>query len=316
MTDDGTTRRTHTITVSGVRSPVIEAGPEGAAEAVLFVHGNPGSATDWTALVDAVGPLARAVALDMPGFGKAQKPRDWPYHVGSYAEFLEGARSELGLERVHLVVHDFGGPFGLFWGLQHPEAWASVTLINVGILPGYRWHKMARRWRTPVLGELVQAWIPRSAWRSAMQRNNPKGLPPAFVDKMYDDYDRGTRRAVLKLYRATPDPGNAAELVGEAIAKLHKPALVVWGAKDPFIGVEYAERQREFFDVRDLVILQESGHWPFQDDPERVERALLAFLPGQLGAARGAGRFASSPGADAEAAAARTPEDATRTGPR
>ena len=275
--------RTSTITVSGVRTPVIEAGPREATEAVLFVHGNPGSSTDWTALVEAVGGIARAVAFDMPGFGKADKPRDWPYNVGSYAEFIEAARTQLGLERVHLVVHDFGGPFGLVWGVQHPDAWASVVLVNVGVLPGYRWHKMARRWRTPVLGELVQAWIPRSAWRATMQRSNPKGLPPSFVDKMYDDYDRGTRRTVLKLYRATPDPGDSAQLVGAAIETLHKPALVVWGAKDPFISVSFAERQREFFDVQDVVILEGSGHWPFQDDPEGVEAAVLPFLSRQLG---------------------------------
>jgi pimeloyl-ACP methyl ester carboxylesterase len=144
---------------------------------------------------------------------------------------------------------------------------------------------MARRWRTPFLGELVQAWIPRAAWRRQMQRTNPKGLPIEFVDKMYDDYDRATRRTVLKLYRATPDPGATAMQLGAAIAELHKPALVVWGAKDPYIGVEFAERQREFFDVEDVVILDDSGHWPFQDDPERVEQTVLPFLAKQLAAA-------------------------------
>jgi len=87
---------------------------------------------------------------------------------------------------------------------------------------------------------------------------------------------------VLKLYRATPDPGSTAVELGAAIAGLHKPALVVWGAKDPYLGVEYAERQREFFDVGDVVILPDSGHWPFQDDPERVAQAVLPFLREQL----------------------------------
>jgi pimeloyl-ACP methyl ester carboxylesterase len=117
-----------------------------------------------------------------------------------------------------------------------------------------------------------------------MQKSSPRGLPPEFVEKMYDDYDRATRQTVLKLYRATPDPGDTAEQVGGAIAALHKPALVVWGAADPFIGVQYAERQREFFDVQDMVILDDSGHWPFQDDPEPVERAVVPFLRRQLGA--------------------------------
>jgi pimeloyl-ACP methyl ester carboxylesterase len=278
----GAVRRSR-VRAGGIDSPVIEAGPREHREAVVFVHGNPGSSTDWTALVDAVGEHGRALALDMPGFGKADKPRDFDYQVSSYADFLAGALSELQIERVHLVVHDFGGPFGLLWGLQHPDAWASVVLINIGIMPGYTWHTMAKRWRTPVLGELTQAWIPRSGWRWAMRKANPRGLPSEFVEKMYDDYDRGTRRAVLKLYRATPDSatpgaGSMMDQLGAEMAKLHKPALVVWGARDPFLGVEYAERQREFFDVRDILILPDSGHWPFQDDPQPVAQAVVSFL--------------------------------------
>jgi pimeloyl-ACP methyl ester carboxylesterase len=274
-----------TLSVAGTRSPMIEAGPSDAREAVVFVHGNPGSSSDWTALVDAVGAFGRAVAFDMPGFGKAHAPDAFAYDVPAYADFIEAARGELGIERVHLVLHDFGGPFGLLWGIQHPQSWASAVLLNVGVLPGYEWHSMAKRWRTPVLGELTQAWIPRGAWRRVMQRSNPKGLPPEFVDKMYDEYDRETRRTVLKLYRATPDPGETASELGAAIAALHKPALVIWGAKDQYLGVEFAERQREFFDVEELAVLPDSGHWPFQDDPQAVRERVVPFLERRLAGA-------------------------------
>jgi pimeloyl-ACP methyl ester carboxylesterase len=273
------------VDVGGIHSPLIEAGPREATEAVVFVHGNPGSSTDWRELVRVVGEHGRAVAFDLPGFGQADKPADFAYQVGSYAEFIDGALTQLEIERVHLVLHDFGGPFGLVWGIQHPSAWASLVLINIGVMPGYQWHTMAQRWRTPVVGELTQAWIPRWAWRRAMQspRINPRGLPPAFVDKMYDDYDRATRRTVLKLYRATPAPGDTSAVLGSALAPLNKPALVIWGAKDPFVGVRFAEVQREFFDVSDVVILPESGHWPFQDDPEPVHEAVASFIAGRLG---------------------------------
>jgi pimeloyl-ACP methyl ester carboxylesterase len=272
------------LQAAGTSSPMIEAGPQDAREAVVFVHGNPGSSSDWTALVGAAGELGRAVAVDMPGFGGAQAPAGFGFDVSSYAGFLDAVLAELAIERVHLVLHDFGGPFGLLWGVQHPQAWASVVLINIGVMPGYTWHSMAKRWRRPVVGELVQAWIPRWGWRRTMQKSGPRGLPEEFVDKMYEDYDRGTRSTVLKLYRNTPDPGTTASELGAAIAELHKPALVVWGAADPFIGVEYAERQREFFDVRELVVLEQSSHWPFQDDPQAVERAVVPFLARQLGA--------------------------------
>jgi pimeloyl-ACP methyl ester carboxylesterase len=141
---------------------------------------------------------------------------------------------------------------------------------------------MAKRWRTPVVGELIQAWIPRWGWRRTMQKSGPRGLPPEFVDKVYDEYDRNTRRTVLKLYRATPDPGVAAAELGAAIAELHKPALVVWGAADPYLGVEYAQRQGEFFEVEDVLILDDSSHWPFQDNPQAVEQAVVPFLRQQL----------------------------------
>jgi pimeloyl-ACP methyl ester carboxylesterase len=290
------------IEIGGTRARVIEAGPREAGEAAVFVHGNPGSSSDWSALVASVGGFARALAVEMPGFGQTRLPTGFEPNVGAYAEFLEEARRALGVERVHLVLHDFGGPFGLVWGLGHPQDWASVVLLNIGVMPGYVWHTMAKRWRTPVLGEIVQAWIPRWAWRRAMQGAGPRRLPAQFVDKMYDEYDRETRRTVLQLYRATPDPGDAAQQAGAAIAELHKPALVLWGAADPFIGVEFAERQREFFDVHEVVILPESGHWPFQDDAAGVEQAVLPFLREQL----------SGTGPRSEGAAEQQPRDRPR----
>src|SRR5207248_1694022 len=103
--------RERTLQVGEVRTPAIEAGPGEATEAVVFVHGNPGSSTDWTGLVQSAGELGRAVAFDMPGFGKAPAPGRFGYDVAAYAQFVGEALAALGIERVHLVVHDFGGPF-------------------------------------------------------------------------------------------------------------------------------------------------------------------------------------------------------------
>src|SRR5438552_16726608 len=107
--------RSRVVEVDGIRSPLLEAGPEAASEAVVFVHGNPGSSEDWARLVERAGELARAVAWDHPGFGQASKPRDFPYTVEGYAAHLGRVLESLGIERVHLVGHDFGGPWGLAW---------------------------------------------------------------------------------------------------------------------------------------------------------------------------------------------------------
>ena len=271
------------VRVARVRSPTLETGRADANEAVVFVHGNPGSSRDWRDLLPRVGPFARAVALDMPGFGQADKSAAFEYSVAGYARHLDGALNGLGVRRAHLVLHDFGGPWGLAWAAANPDRFGSAVLINTGVLLGYRWHTLARLWQTPVVGELVQALSTRAGFRRAMEKSNPSGLPAAFVDGMYDDYDRATRRAVLRLYRATANPSDSATRLADAIRPLARPALVVWGAKDPFIPVEQAERQRETFPGAEVVVLPESGHWPFADNPEGVAAAAIPFLRSVVG---------------------------------
>src|SRR6266568_3720153 len=141
-------RRGH-LTVGGLRTPVIEAGPGDASEAVLFLHGNPGSSSDWADLIARTGEFSRAVAFDLPGFGRADKPEDFVYTIPGYARFVQGALEELGIERVHLVVHDIGGWFGLEWaGRRHPEAFASVVFINSPPGRDSRWYPLAEACRT------------------------------------------------------------------------------------------------------------------------------------------------------------------------
>jgi pimeloyl-ACP methyl ester carboxylesterase len=102
---------------------------------------------------------------------------------------------------------------------------------------------------------------------------------------MYDHYDRRTRRAVLKLYRATDDPGAAGEEFAALIAPRDIPALVVWGEHDAYLPSSFAPQQRDAFPSAEVHVLPSSGHWPFADAPETVERLLVEFL-GRVGAAK------------------------------
>jgi pimeloyl-ACP methyl ester carboxylesterase len=273
--------RERSVSVASVRSPVLEGGPTDSEEAVVFVHGNPGSARDWERLAPAAAQLARVVAPTMPGFGHADKPDAFDYTVDGYARHLGGLLDALAVRRAHLVLHDFGGAWGLAWAAAHPDAFASLVLINIGVPIGYRWHYLARIWRTPVLGELFMATATRAGFHLSLKHGNPRGLPREFVDRMYDDFDRGTRRAVLRLYRST-EPAEGAERLATLLRPLGRPALVVWGVHDPYVPVSLAERQREVFPDAEIVLLEESGHWPFADDPEAVEAAVIPFLRRQL----------------------------------
>jgi len=267
------------LLAGGTRTRLLQAGPAEASEAVVCVHGNPGSADDWEGLIAAAAATGRrALSLDLPDFGETVAPDGFEHSVLGYATWLGEALTELGVERAHLVLHDFGGPIGLVWVAMNPDALASITLIDTGILPGYRWHRLARIWRTPVVGEIFQATATRGAFRMLLNRNEPRGLPRDFVEAMYDHYDRRTRKAVLALYRDTDDPGSAAPELTKLLAPRDIPALVIWGEEDAYLPSSYAERQREAFPSADVHMLPASGHWPFADAPETVERLLSQFL--------------------------------------
>jgi pimeloyl-ACP methyl ester carboxylesterase len=245
------------------------------------MHGNPGRGTDWEYLLSEVAGFARAIAPDMPGFGAADKPADFEYTVGGYARHLAGVLDQLGVERAHLVLHDFGGPWGLAWGLANPQAFRSATLINTSALVEYRWHRYARIWRTPLVGELFQAALSRPAYRLVAGRDNPR-LDRADLDRLYEQArPPETKRAVLRLYRAT-DPDFAEPFI-EHLRKLDRPALVIWGGDEPYLPPEQAELQRGAFPSARVEVLEGHGHWVFWEDPERVAGLAVPFLREQVG---------------------------------
>lgn len=268
------------VQVGGVRSPVLQAGPSDASEAVVFVHGNPGPASDWANLLGRVGAFARALAPDMPGYGDADKPAGFNYTIAGYADHLAGVLDALEVRRAHLVAHDFGGPWALAWAARHPDAFASATLINTGALIDYRWHRYARIWRTPIVGELFQASASRAAFRLLIGRENPR-LPADAIDRIYaSGRSWDTKRAVLKLYRATSANAMAGSV--STLRELDRPTLVLWGTYDAYLPWRQAERQREAFPSARVELLEGLGHWPFLEDPWRVASLVVPFLRQQV----------------------------------
>ena len=268
--------QTKLVSVNGVRGPVLLGGDETPSEAVLFVHGNPGAGSDWEPLMTRVAEFATVVAPDMPGFGGADKRSDQDYTVAGYAAHLGGVIDQLGIERVHLVAHDFGGPFALTWAVANVERVASITLINTGVLLDYGWHRLARLWRLPIVGELVQKASTPALARRLLARDNP-GLAPRRVEQIVDHLiPRGTKRAVLRLYRST-DRKDIEALAGP-LRRRDPDALVVWGERDVYVPVTQAERQRSVFPRARVEILPGVGHWAWLEQPDRVAELVVPFL--------------------------------------
>jgi pimeloyl-ACP methyl ester carboxylesterase len=232
--------------------------------APLYLHGVPTNSDDWLSFLARTGGLAP----DLPGFGRSGKPGFLRYTIPEYGGFIERFLDDRGVEQVSIVMHDWGA-VGLAFAQVHPERVERLVVINaVPFLPGYRWHRIARLWRTPLVGELVMGITTRRTLRLVA---NVEGepVPESVLDSTLDHFDQGTQRAILRLYRSSPPEVLTA--AGLELSSLQKPALVVWGTRDPYIPARFARAYSDALGARELVELPDAGHWPWLERPDLLD---------------------------------------------
>ena len=240
---------------------------------VLYVHGVPTSSDEWTDFLQRTGGLAP----DLQGFGRTSKRGDLDFSIGGIDHFIERFLDDRAVDRVRLVVHDWGAA-ALAFAQRCPQRIERVVIINaVPLLPGYRWHRIARIWRTPGLGEFAMGLTSRWTFKQiSREANVTKGpLPDALVRSVASHFDQGTQRAILKLYRSS-DPEVLAA-AGANLASITAPALVVWGKEDPYIAPAFAEAYATALPNARARIVDGAGHWPWLDVPSLIEE-IVTFL--------------------------------------
>ena len=248
--------------------------PQGTAPA-LFVHGVPTNSDIWLPFLEGAG----GVALDLPGFGRSGKPADFDYSIPGYDGYLGAFLDHIGLDRFSIVVHDWGGALGLAIAQRLHDRLDRLVVINsLPLLPGYRWHRVARLWRTPLAGEMAMGFTTRMTLKWALREATPgpRSMPEDFVDSVYDHFDHGTQRAILRLYRSAPP-----ELLERWVSTLDQitaPALVLWGTEDPYIPKSFAQAYADALGGETTVeLVEDAGHWPWRDRAELVDR-VCGFL--------------------------------------
>jgi pimeloyl-ACP methyl ester carboxylesterase len=261
--------------VAGLATHWREA-PGSGANRILYLHGVPSASWDWIAHLERTG----GVAPDLPGFGASAKPDDFGYTIDGYARWLEAFVDSVGLSRFSLVVHDWGA-LGLALAQRFPERIERLVLYTcVPLLPGYRWHWIARIWRTPLLGEAFMAASSKWAFAQISRQSNvtPGPLPQEFLDRFWRDFDRGTRRAILRLYRASPP--DVLARAGEKLGDVRCPALALWPTDDPYIPAAFGRKYVEALGANArLETIERAGHWTWLDRPEVIDRT-AEFLKG------------------------------------
>jgi pimeloyl-ACP methyl ester carboxylesterase len=259
------------LVVAGARTYVKTTG-EGSP--VLFLHGNPDTSDVWEAVADRLARQHRCFAPDLPAFGRSESPASFDASLDGLATWVDRLVAALDLTRpVDLVVHDFGGLFGIAWAVRYPDKVRRLAILNTVFFPDYRWHFWARVWRTPMLGELSFALNSRLGMRLEMRRGS-KRLPAGYADRAYANMTRPMTRMVLQLYRATDPTAFAPWQDGLRALAERTPLIVLWGDRDPYIGPAFADR----FGAREVHHFADAGHWLQLEEPDAVAAHLLGFF--------------------------------------
>lgn len=260
------------LRVDGVRAFYRRVAGEGTP--IVFCHGNPTNSGDWLPFLErGAGP---ALAIDMPGWGRSDRPDParFDYSMYGLSEFLERALAELGIERRKLIVHDWGG-LALIGAQRRPELVEKLVIINtVPLLPGYRWHWVAQLWRRRGVGELLNRTTTRASLELLLRqaRGDRGPMPAEFVDMIWEHWDAGTSRALLALYRHA-DPDRLAR-AGADLGQLDCPALVLWGDRDVYLPTRFASAYAAALPNAEAEAVPGAGHWPWIDDPALIDRTL------------------------------------------
>ena len=244
---------------------------------MLFLHGNPSTADDWEPFLDRLEGRRRCIAPHVIGWGEADRPQDFRWTMDNLVGWIGALIDALEIERFDLVMHDWGA-LGLAAAQRRPAMAGRIVVMNaVPLLPGYRWHWVARLWRRRGVGELMLATLTRFATRQVLRQTvmRPQARP-LLADIIHEHLDRGTKRAILELYRDADEDRLAR--VGSGLEQLDGSALVLWGDRDAYIDARFADDYASALGGAARVEhLPDAGHWPWLDRPDVVE-AVGEFL--------------------------------------
>jgi pimeloyl-ACP methyl ester carboxylesterase len=237
---------------------------------VVLIHGNGASTYSWRHVLEPLAARYRVHALDLPGYGFSDKPEDGRYDGVWLEEFLSGYLDVAGVRRAVLVGNSMGGEVATEAAMHDPARVAALVLLDAGGLPeahadGVPLSHRMLTW--PVIGPVLQRLPVRGRLAARLREAvyDPDTITDTDVDVYYAAFaSAGGGNAFLARLRAQPGDRSAR------VATIATPTLVVTGDSDRLVPPATARRYHELVRGSELIVLEQTGHLPQEERPERV----------------------------------------------
>lgn len=269
--------KSHYVRVEGLRLHYLGGG---SGEPVLLLHGWPTSSFLWRNIIGKMAEKNRVIAMDLPGFGRSDKPLDASYSFRFYARILDGFLDALGVDATGLAVHDLGGPVGLYWACHNPDRLQRLALLNTLVYPRLSWAVVLfiAACRTPGLRTYISS--PRGL-RAAMRFgvSDPRRLTEDAIRGVQAPFEtRDSRRALLKAgYGLHP---NGLKEIAERLPSFTIPVRIIYGEQDRILP-DVAKTMRQVahdLPQAEVTALPDCGHFLQEERPEEISTMLADFF--------------------------------------
>ncbi len=266
------------IDLNGMQVHVRDEGPRDDPVPFVLLHGTSASLHTWDGWVRALEGERRVIRVDMPGFGLTGPTPDGDYTIEAYTRFAIAVLDHFGLQRCVLAGNSFGGWVAWETALAQPGRVATLVLVDSA---GYDIKSQSvpigfRIAKIPVLNRIMDVTLPRSLVESSVRNvyGDPSKVTPELVDRYYEITLRAGNRAAL-VQRFVQAPLGVDE---RRIREVKVPTLILWGGRDGLIPVEYGGLFNRDIAGSRLVVFDDLGHVPQEEDPARTVAAVKEFL--------------------------------------
>lgn len=260
-----------TLDTIGITTRLLD---RGQGPPILFLHGNPDDAEQWSPLAARLQDRFRCLAPDLPGYGHSTAPPpSYDFSVASQLGFVDALVKALHLDRFTLVAHDVGGVMGIPYVAAHPERIERFFLFNTVAFAGFPWFPIARAWGKPgwqarLRMALITPWL----FKRVFGREHPR-LPPEELDRFAAAFPRNrvAQASSLRQFPQMTRPDffdGYREMLEQLTARV--PTTVLWGLGDPYVPDRYADA----FASAEVVKLPDAGHWAMLVEADRVAQEI------------------------------------------